>query len=192
MNASFDLSSQSEVARVLDSGESLIWSGGPRQGMLLRPNDAYMIPFSLLWGGFAIFWEASVLRTSGPNTTFMSIWGIPFVLVGLYMIVGRFFIDARMRANTFYGLTDRRAIIISGLFSRTINSLPLRTLSDISLQERSDRSGTILLARPQPYASWSAGTRWPGMGQYSTPAFEMIPNAKAVHDQLLEAQRAAV
>jgi Bacterial PH domain len=191
MNAPFDLAPQSEIARVLDSGESLIWSGAPRQGMLLRPNDAYMIPFSLLWGGFAIFWEVSVLRISGPNSAFMSLWGIPFVLIGLYMIVGRFFVDARIRAKTFYGLTDRRAIIVSGLFSRRINSLPLRTLTDISLQERSDRSGTILLGRPQPYSSWSSGMRWPGMSQYSAPAFEMIPNAKTVHDQLLEAQRAA-
>jgi hypothetical protein len=34
--------------------------------------------------------------------------------------------------------------------------------------------------------------RWPGMNQYSNPAFDMIPNAKAVHDQLLAAQSAAV
>ena len=192
MATSFDLAPQTEIARALDSGESLIWSGAPRQGLLFRPSDSYFIPFSLLWGGFAIFWEASVLNTSGPNSLFMSIWGIPFVLIGLYMIIGRFFVDARIRAKTYYGLTDRRAIIVSGLFSRTINSLPLRTLTDISLQERLDRSGTILFGRPQPYSSWSSGMRWPGMSQYSTPAFDMIPNAKAVHDQLLEAQRAAV
>jgi hypothetical protein len=191
MDPTFDLSAQNEIARALDSRESLIWSGAPRKGMLLRPSDAFMIPFSLLWGGFAIFWEAGVLRTDGPNSFFMSIWGIPFVLIGLYMIVGRFFVDARIRAKTAYGLTNRRAIIISGLFSRTINSLPLRTLTDISLQERSDRSGTILLGRPQPYSSWNSGMRWPGMSQYSTPAFEMIPDAKTVHDRLLEAQRAA-
>jgi len=191
MDTTFDLAPQNEIARVLDSGESLIWSGAPPQGMRLRASDAYMIPFSLLWGGFAIFWEASVLRATGPNAAFMSLWGIPFVLIGLYMIVGRFFVDAWIRTKTFYGLSDRRAIIVSGVFSRTVNSLPLRTLTDISLQERSDRSGTILLGRPQPYSSWNSGMRWPGMSQYSTPAFEMIPNAKAVHDQLLEAQRAA-
>lgn len=191
MAATFDLAPQNQIAQALEPGESLIWSGAPRQGVALRPGDAYMIPFSLLWGGFAIFWEANVLRMDGANAGFMSIWGIPFVLMGLYLIVGRFFVDALARTKTFYGLTDRRAIIISGLFSKTINSLPLRTLTDISVQERSDRSGTILLGRPQPYSSWASVMRWPGGSQYSTPAFEMIPNAKTVHDQLLEAQRAA-
>jgi hypothetical protein len=107
------------------------------------------------------------------------------------MIIGRFFVDARIRSRTIYALTNRRAIIISGLFSRTVNSLLLRTLTDISLQERTDQSGTILLARPQPNSQWNSGMRLPGMSQYSTPSFEMIPNAKAVHDQLLKAQRAA-
>ena len=190
MAATFASAPQNEIAQALDSGESLIWSGAPRKGLVLRSSDAYMIPFSLLWGGFAVFWEVGALRTNGPNAVLMSIWGIPFVLAGLYLIVGRFFVDAGIRAKTFYGLTNHRAIIISGLFSRTINSLPLRALADISLQERSDRSGTILLARPQPYSSWSSGMRWPGGSQYSTPAFEMIPNAKTVHDQLLGAQRA--
>jgi len=189
MNASVDVTAQQEISRVLDSEETLIWSGMPRHGLLLRPSDALMIPFSLMWGGFAIFWEATVLRSRAPG--FFALWGIPFVLVGLYLIVGRFFVDAKIRANTFYGLTNRRAIIVSGIFSKTTNSLPLRTLTNISLQERSDRSGTIMLDRPQPYSSWGPGLRWPGLSQYSTPAFESIPDAKQVHDQLLAAHRVA-
>jgi hypothetical protein len=189
MDTFFDLAPQQEISRVLDSDESLLWSGAPRQGLMLRPGDIFMIPFSLLWGGFAIFWEASVLRSNAP--VFFALFGVPFVLVGLYMIVGRFFVDARIRAKTSYGITNRRAIIVSGLFSRTTTSLPLRTLTDVSLQERPDHSGTIMFGRPLPYSYWSSGMRWPGMSQYSTPAFEMIRDAKSVHDQLLKAQRAA-
>jgi hypothetical protein len=161
----------------------------PRQGLLLRPADAFMVPFSLLWGGFAIFWETGVLASDAP--TFFALWGVPFVLIGVYMIVGRFFVDAKARANTFYGLTNRRAIIVSGIFSRSTRSLPLRTLSDISVQERRDRTGTVFLGRPYPFATWYAGMQWPGMDQSSTPGFELISEAKRVHDQVLEAQRAA-
>ena len=124
--------------------------------------------------------------------TWAEIRRIPFVLVGVYFIVGRFFVDARMRSNTYYGLTDRRVLILSGLTSRSVQSTPLRTLHEIGLSEKSDRSGTIVFGSPHPMAAWYQGFAWPGMRQYQTPSFEGIADARAVHSEILNAQRAAV
>jgi hypothetical protein len=184
-----DASVQLQLSGSLEPGESLIWTGVPRQGLLLRPFDAFMIPFSLLWGGFAIFWEASVLRAGAP--LLFALWGVPFVLVAVYITVGRFFLDARVRANTVYGLTNRRAIILSGTFSRSTTSLPLRTLTDIAMEEWKDGTGTIHLGRPHPLAVWYAGMQWPGMARYQTPSFDLIPDVKRVYNQLMEVQRSA-
>jgi hypothetical protein len=46
---------QSELRTHLDIDESLLWTGKPKQGINLKRSDAFMIPFSLMWGGFAIF-----------------------------------------------------------------------------------------------------------------------------------------
>jgi hypothetical protein len=177
------------VSRVLEAGESLIWSGVPRRGLVLRSSDAFLIPFSLLWGGFAVFWEASVIAGGAP--LFFALWGVPFVLVGFYVVIGRFFVDARIRANTAYGLTNRRAIIISGIMTTSIRSLPLSTLSEISMNERRDGSGTVCLGTPHPFSAWYSGMYWPGTVRYTTPCFEMIADAKTVHDKVLAAQRSA-
>ncbi len=171
----------------LDKGERLLWSGQPRRGIRLRAQDAFIIPFSILWCGFAIFWETTAILGGAP--LFFALWGIPFVCVGLYFVFGRFIADARSRARTFYGVTDERIIIVSGVFSRQIKSLQLRTLTDVSLTERGDGSGTITFG-PTHFmnAMFPAGS-WPGMGYYSPPCFDRIENAKEAYDVIRNVQR---
>ena len=74
---------------------------------------------------------------------FFKLWGIPFVLVGLYMMVGRFYVDARRRAATFQGITSTSLLFISGRSRRVVQRIPLRDLGPLSLQERGDGSGVI-------------------------------------------------
>lgn len=43
------------VRPYLGVDEYVLWSGKPGEGHLLAPNDVFLIPFSILWCGFAIF-----------------------------------------------------------------------------------------------------------------------------------------
>jgi hypothetical protein len=177
------------VQRELGPQERLLWSGKPRAGLVLRSSDAFLIPFSLLWGGFAFFWEYSVLSGNAP--VFFALWGIPFVIAGCHMIFGRFVLDMKQRETTAYAVTSERIIIITGLFRRGVKSLNLRTLTDISLSERSDGSGTITFGSGYRYSWWFQGIGWwPGMPA-PTPAFELVPRAKEIYETIRTAQRSA-
>lgn len=169
----------------LRSDEKLIWTGKPKTGIVFRGSDAFLIPFSLLWGGFAVFWETSVIATDAPF--FFKLWGIPFVLVGLYITVGRFFLDAKKRANTIYGLTSDRIIIKTGIFSSEIKSLNIRTLSDITISQKSDNSGTITLGPTDYRYTMMQGMEWPGAKQ--PPRLEFIEDVKSVYDKIIDLQR---
>jgi hypothetical protein len=179
----FDI--ESELRPNLSNNEKLIWTGKPKTGIVLRSSDIFLIPFSLLWGGFAIFWETTAIAAGGPF--FFKLWGIPFVLIGLYMIVGRFFVDAKRRASTIYGITNDRIIIKSGIFRQEIKSLIIRTLSDITINQRADNSGTITLGPTDPRYSMMQGTEWPGAKQ--PPRLEFIEDVKSVYDKIIEIQR---
>jgi hypothetical protein len=175
-----------QVSREIESGERLLWAGRPRQGILFRASDLFLIPFSLLWAGFAVFWEATVIIGGAP--LFFVLWGIPFILFGAYITVGRFFVDAKIRSQTFYGLTDRRIIIISRFLTRKIKSLSLRNLTEISLQDRPDGSGTIIFGPYTPYSFWFSSSSWPSAEKHSPPSFELIENVKQVYGQIRKAQ----
>ena len=171
--------------------ERILWSGQPRQGLVFRTAELFLTPFALLWCGFAIFWEWQALQA--PNApVFFALWGVPFVLIGLYMVFGRFFADAMQRAKTFYGVTNERVIIVSGLFGRKVKSINLRSLSDLSLSESSNGEGAISFGGGAPFSSMFSGfSGWPGMDAYVGPRFDLVSNVKTVYETIRGAQRAA-
>jgi len=176
---------ENELRSNLSSGEKLIWTGKPKSEIMFRSSDAFLIPFSLLWFGFAIFWETSVIQTEAPF--FFKLWGIPFLLAGLYITVGRFFIDAKKRANTIYGITQDRIIIKSGIFSSEITSVNIRTLTDLTISQKGDNSGTITLGPTDIRYSMMQGMEWPGIKQ--PLRLEFIEDVKSVYDKIIDLQR---
>lgn len=103
---------RSRLLPLLRQGEQLLWAGQPDPGVRFTSADAFLVPFSVLWGGFAIFWEVAAITT--VKQPLFIIWGIPFVLVGLYFIFGRFIVKKRRKRATVYGLTNSRAIVCTG------------------------------------------------------------------------------
>jgi hypothetical protein len=184
----------SQINRELGRDETLLWTGQPQQGIVFRASDAFLIPFSLLWGGFAIFWEVSVIYAmflSGkkpplPISIIFPLFGMAFVLAGLYFIFGRFIVDAKHRAGTYYGVTNQRIIIISGSIRRKVKSINLRTLNDLSLSEKANGKGTITFGQPNPMAWWFGNMSWQGMP--ATPSFELIQDTKEVYEKIRIAQ----
>ena len=173
-----------ELQEHLDTNEKLIWTGQPKKGIVFRTADIFLIPFSLLWCGFAIFWV--IMASQG--SIFFAMFGIPFVVIGLIFVFGRFIIDAKQRENTFYGLTDDRIIIKSGVYKKTIKSLNIRTLSDIEYDEKSDGSGTINIGPKNPMMMWGNGMNWwPGIK--ATPSLDLIQDVRKVYNKIIEIQK---
>lgn len=122
--------------------EFILWEGRPEKGGVFTRQDIFLIPFSIVWCGFAIFWEISVLQTvqTGVTSVFFLLWGIPFVLVGLYLVFGRFFVMKYTLAHTFYAITNYRVLISQ---NGKMNILDRRVLPFPQLSVKPDGTGTI-------------------------------------------------
>jgi hypothetical protein len=176
------------IGRVLVPGETLLWSGAPPEGILIRPTDVLRMPLSLGLCGFAL-WEFAAV--SSGNVFFM-VWGVPFVLTGVYLLVGRFVVDAWLRTNTSYAVTDRRVIIEWALFGlNVVESLDLDRLDTMTVSERPDGRGTIVFAaRPSRSGAFSPRGRLVPLG-LPLPSFERIEHVGLVFDTIQRAKQGA-
>lgn len=161
------------------SGERIVWSGDPGQGLILFPRDALLIPFSLVWCGFAVFWTVSANGMGAPG--FFDLWGAMFICIGLYFVFGRFLVDAWVCRGMRYAVTDRRVLIArSGPF-RKFTAIGLSQLPDIDLSERANGRGTIRFGQGgSMWGNWSMGLWNPVFD--STPQFIAIDDAHRVFD----------
>jgi hypothetical protein len=179
-----------QLTRELVAGEQLRWSGQPLAGVRFQAADVLLVPFSLLWGGFAIFWEAEAVLHGAP--LLFQLWGIPFVCVGLYLILGRFFYDAWRRSHTVYGFTDQRVLIVVVGARRAVTSLRLKTLPDLSLSESRDGMGSISFGGGAISGLLSGELRgWPGASRRAGPRFELLPQVRSVYEAIQAVQRTA-
>ena len=173
----------------LRGDEKLLWEGRPKREIIFTSKDAYVIPFILLWFGFAIFWEGTAIAMGAP--LFMKLWGILFVLVSIYIVIGRFFIEAWQRNRTFYGVTNERIIIAVGGANKKTTSINLNNLPEITLKENKNGTGTVIFGGSDPREYFLRGQGTWKLFQLDTSRFESINNAREVYDIIRQAQRQA-
>ena len=178
----------------LTPGEAVLWTGQPNGKVIFHTSDFALIPFSLLWGGFAIFWESDVLGYWGtphktgtnPVSWFMVLWGIPFVVIGQYLIWGRFVFQWWRKKKTFYAVTDKRVLIVDEVWNRKLTSVRLTENIFLDRSTRLDGIGTLRFGMPQLVKkSWSW---WGNFESEARPSLLDIDEVERVYAMITNSQ----
>ena len=145
------------VQHRLDPNERVEWCGQPRQGLIFRPIDGFIIPFSLVWAGLPA--AAFVAAIAGGQFGAM----LPlllFVVPGIYITFGRFVVDIGVRKGLHYVVTDTRCMIIGTRWRRVTRTFA-KGRGDYELVEHSNGLGTIRFVsgsaftnRRNPFGDW--------------------------------------
>jgi hypothetical protein len=163
-------------AAVLQPGERLLWEGAPATGTRLRRRDALMVPLSLAWAGFAVFFEVKAALTGAPWLLLML--GGAVVAGAVYFVGGRFLWDSWKRGRTRYALTDRRAIVAVGGPRSPARSMPVDASTTVEF--RPGEEAMIILTPPPPAD--------PEAKKPAPLAFEFIAQGERVRDLIRAVQ----
>ncbi|MGH9089652.1 MAG: DUF2510 domain-containing protein [Acidimicrobiales bacterium] len=190
----------SPVEQHVRGGERVLWEGSPDPGVVFARQDAFLVPFSLLWGAFAAIWEVSAI-TSG--TAAGAAFGAPLAAFGAYIVAGRFVYKWHDRRRTRYAVTDQRAIVLrrSG---RQVLTAPVAGPMAV-IRRRDGRHGSVVWAvlglpphrRGLTFSGGNAtmlrGTGWPvpGGAVVSQVAFFDVDGFDALLAAVSRARQAA-
>jgi hypothetical protein len=180
---------QSEAQVFLLSGERIIWKGRPKPGIWFEAADAFAIPFSIFWlaivtGIFGMILTGQTTKVDPMAYVMMPI----FFTVGLYFIFGRFLVARWVRSKTRYYLTNRRAIIRSGLRGQSERVVNLAATPETRISMARDGYGTIEFGQSSPFYKMMPRSWAFGQSSVLAPAFERIANQQDVYRLALQVQ----
>ncbi|MBV9463725.1 MAG: hypothetical protein JO317_05800 [Verrucomicrobiae bacterium] len=185
--------SRERLEPYLEPKEKLLWAGAPKRGMIWSTSDWYLYPLHFAF--FVVVLLGEILALQIPASTgwiaiFVPVLGLPVAVLGFYVAVGRFFLDARRRRFTTYGLTNSRVLILVGRDHPSLSSQSLSNLPGLSVQENADGSGTIYFVTPALGSLLAfLPRRLVGSPAYS---LEAVPDARAVYLVIQRAQGEAL
>jgi hypothetical protein len=172
-------------------GERVLWEGRPSRHRLFRSTDALLVPISLMWCGFALFWETGVLVSGAP--ILFAVWGVPFVLFGFYIVAGRFVVRAVSSRRTRYVITNARVLVHGGWSGNRLTTAYLRSLPPPVVSEQPDGSGSLAFGTFPGFAEafvvgrrqgWRAWANEPS----ATPVLRDVPDVRRLRDYVAYAQ----
>ena len=175
----------------LMSGESIYWAGIPDPRVIFHSDDWSAIPFSLVWTGSFVFWEAQALGVWGKalrsgGNTFMALWGIPFLVIGNYMVWGRFLADAWLKRRTYYAVTNRRVLVLQEGCERKSSTTFLEAIPKIDREGTA--MGTLWFGPKYPVVA-AKGRKTRAMSRFSVgdvPVFADIDDVDAVYRLIMD------
>ena len=172
--------------------EGILWMGQPNPNIKYTSMDWFLIPFSIMWGGFAIFWELSALGISfvtsanGSNAPIIfPLFGIPFIIIGLYFIFGRFMYKKWKKKRTYYAITNKRVLIVTNnTNSKNIVAEFIASIPAINYSQKNNGTGNIRFGNFNFMTDMYANTGmdfFSGFSGKSSPAFFDIDNVKEAY-----------
>lgn len=129
----------------LRPGEELLWCGRPDPRVIFSVADALLIPFSVVWLGVALAFVAGSQSVGAPPA-FRAV-GILFVLIGIYLLAGRFVTRWLGKRRTVYGITGDRVLIRAG---SSFRESPVKGGS-MTVRRRNGRHVTVVF---EPFGSY--------------------------------------
>lgn len=162
-----------DLRHELRADETPQWIGYPIPKQYAIQEGLKLFLFGIPWTAFVIFWESQAMKS---ENLVLQLWGIPFILVGLYLLANPL-LEYWRALRTIYVVTNQRVLILNGVFRPSKKVFAPSNLGDFDVERKYDGSGNIILSEEQKRAG-EQGVYIEKIG------FKAIPNVREAEEHI--------
>ena len=156
---------QIAAQEISGTGESVVWLGQPDPKIFAMQRIPFFL-FSIPWTAFAVFWVYAASGFKFPpdfsqgGFAFFPLFGFPFVLVGLGMMLSPVYAYTNA-FRTIYIVTNKTIRIVKNGSTKKVEIYAAQDIEKIERKEKSDGKGTIIFAHSTSFTSKGNMQRMP-------------------------------
>lgn len=198
MDAERQTRANQKMRDLLITGERLVWAGYPDRSVFFVKEDIqnilWSLPFFIII--FKGYFPQAIKEFALGNYAFAVLGLLPFlgfIIVPIYFFFGRYIFGRFVREKTYFGLTNRRILILFPFLRNPIFSIFLGKLKDVEMNARGNDNGTITFGSKDnqelkiaDLGEWIFAFLLP-----PSPRFERVKNVKSVYQLILKTQMTA-
>jgi hypothetical protein len=145
------------ISQILLPEEKLIWTGKPKKGIVFEFVDVFKTIYAAIFLYFTYF---AVKLLSEISLLLAIPVALVFFSFGFLIAFVRFFIDAELRKQTYYGTTDKRIITVSNLHPKKTQSVYFHTKPKIEFSTNVYEISTFDIGLKEPSGMGRNGLAW--------------------------------
>lgn len=149
---------RSRLENELAPGEMILWQGSPAPGTKLSGQMFGRI-FGVVWLLFALYWESTAIfatfsmRHMGIVGFIFPLFGLPFVVLGIYIVFVQPGKQQKKIKNSLYAITGQRLLILDAV-NGNLRSLPLSAIRSWNRQMRQNGYGDLIFDTGEVHVSY--------------------------------------
>ncbi len=162
-----------DVRHELRADETPKWIGYPSPKRYAIEEGLVRCLFGIPFTGFAVVWTSLAMKS---ESLFTSLWGFPFILVGLYMLANPL-LEYWRALRTVYVVTNQRVVILDGVLRHSQKAIAPSDLGHLDVERKRDGSGNIFFLEEREKDGEGG---WP----ITKISFKAIPNVREAEEHI--------
>lgn len=145
-----ELNYQFKIKEYILLDEALLWTGKPTKEIKLLPAEKFNMLFGIIWTIFSLFWitmaTIGAMSASEDSLTIslvFPLFGIPFLIVGIYFIFIAPIRGRNRRKNMEYALTNKRILILYQGKNTILQAFKYSEIQNINFASDADDVGCV-------------------------------------------------